>query len=233
MGAGGLGPSFSPPSEVPPPLTGTPRAWRPPGVGLSPHPNLGRASISTWCPRKASSRPVVIHPGVCAMAIQGLGAARQVFWQDPSPRGQGRRSRNLQPSPAPGPDPDQPGGQPRSGRCPLSPRGAGSPASPAQPGARAARLCARSSRPAGLFWVLGGSFPSGPTSLPVKESEVGRDLLSALHLPLPPVTPGCTRPPPPPAAPPHLRALLRLSQVPAALSWAARSRARGEEGWGD
>lgn len=40
-------------------------------------------------------------------------------------------------------------------------------------GLPAAGLRARRVHPGGPFWVLGGYFPSGPTSLPVKESEVG------------------------------------------------------------
>lgn len=79
---------------------------------------------------------------------------------------------------------------PRSGGASETSRSCG--AHLAGPRCPRAALLARAPRPpvAGPFWVLGGYFPSGPTSLPVKESEVGAG---------PPLYP------PPPASSCHLR----------------------------
>lgn len=67
-----------------------------------------------------------------------------------------------------------------------------------------AALSPRAPRPpaAGLFWVLGGYFPSGLTSLPVKESEVGAG--PPLH-------------PPPPASSCHLGEHTRPPRAPSPL----------------
>lgn len=120
------------------------------------------------------------------MAIQGPEAAKQLFWPPQSPRGGEGRSRSLFRSW--GPDaplacyPTQPSRMKRNladARGQSAPRGPPQP--PTSPGSARCPRCPRAALPllapqppaAGLFWVLGGYFPSGPTSLPVNESEVG------------------------------------------------------------
>lgn len=136
------------------------------------------------------------------MAIQGPEAAKQLFWRAQPPRGGEGKSCSLHRSW--GPDaplacyPTRPSGMKRN---PADPRGQSAPPGPPQPPTSpGSALCSRcphaalpplAPRPpaAGLFWVLGGYFPSGPTSLPVNESEVGAG---------PPLCP------PPPASSCHL-----------------------------
>lgn len=104
--------------------------------------------------------------------LRRSGAGREgAAASNPSPRGR------LAAHPPPGsvlregPEPAGSSGLPRASAAPAAsrpylprPGGAGPTAAASLPSASTA---------AGLFWVLGGYFPSGPTSLPVKESEVG------------------------------------------------------------
>ena len=179
----------------------------PPADDLSPPPQPGTTLHSHLLP-KQTPIPSGCHRGVCAMAMQGLGEAKQLFWPAQPPRGGKRRSRSLQPSPRvrrggrplPGSalwDEAEPGGRRWPERASATERSRlPHLAQPAVPTLLCLLAHCGNLLPS-FFWVLGGYFPSGPTSLPVKESEVGRDLLFTLHLPLPPVTSGSTPSPAP------------------------------------
>lgn len=136
------------------------------------------------------------------MAMQGPEAVKQLFWPAQPPRGGEGRSGSLHRSW--GPDaplacyPTQLSGMKRN----LADAGGqsappGPPQPPTSPGSARCPRCLHAALPplaarppaVGLFWVLGGYFPSGPTSLPVNESEVGAG---------PPLRP------PPPASSCHL-----------------------------
>lgn len=155
-----------PPGKFPTP-DGHPRTWMQPGGDLRPWPDPGPHLTST---RRLSSLGSALRAWErshfsgrlgCQEARRKGGAA-----SDPSPRTapRGRLARS--------PRRDRTRREPPAPQAPhlarpavLSPPGS-SPRAPRPPAA-------------GLFWVLGGYFPPGPTSLPVKESEVGRDLLSS------------------------------------------------------
>lgn len=194
----------------------------PPELTSAPLPNPGRGCISTTCPSRPPPRAAVIVGS--APCHPGPGSSKATFLAARAPRG-GREGAEAS-------CPAQPQGRTPRARHPSA-RGA---AGPGARGGRAPHLAQRRPRRSASprrgarcrpFLGPGGYLPPGPTSLPVKESEVGRDLLSALHLPLPRSPRGAPRPPARPhsplADPPRLRGCPEPPSGPRASSGPARS----------
>lgn len=137
------------------------RPQTPAQAGTAPHQHLARAHPQ---PRRLSSWALCGGPGSRKTFLASSDAQRQGE-KEPQP-----------PAPAPPPAscPAQAPGMPRnlSGAPPRPP--AATPLTWRAPAVPALLVSTRAASTAGSpFWVLGGYFPSGPTSLPVKKSEVG------------------------------------------------------------